>query len=305
MGKIPYQNFMGVAGYDDYSLNEWIPIDACNIRIREVVFHLTALQDTAHLAVRMTPPINGIRYAGCSRYSEADSRRGDPAGALFRSMLLRDYVAMQSCEESCEISGPDSEVGVDKETELVTRLKIRDVDRFATVDSTGHELNRNRLIALMSAIVLEEQPGTTTATDSVTSDGLTTYIEKELGGKHHCGHGALKENHWLDDGVYHMVKLLSKLASARAFGIGGGSKVLTDLGWFLLRLSLHDPVLPLNIEAPSHDDAVKLGLAVLAAVKEFPALDSSTLDKFVQSSLHVHLCMATFGPCVIFYFLIP
>ena len=168
-----------------------------------------------------------------------------------------------------------------------------------------------------------------------------------------------------------MVKPLNKLASARAFEIGGGSKVLTDLveglqepavsvesrlnidkshedleggsfweyveamlnllesltdsdpklqrapvnyegvrvssfgGWFLLRLSLHDPVLLLNIEAPSHDDAVKLGLAVLAAAKEFPALDSSTLDKFVQSSLHVHLCMATFGPCVIFYFLIP
>ncbi|CBI38145.3 unnamed protein product, partial [Vitis vinifera] len=144
-----------------------------------------------------------------------------------------------------------------------------DVDRFATVDSTGHELNRNRLIALMSAIVLEEQPGTTTATDSVTSDGLTTYIEKELEGKHHRFERSYKN------------------------------------GWFLLRLSLHDPVLPLNIEAPSHDDAVKLGLAVLAAAKEFPALDSSTLDKFVQSSLHVHLCMATFGPCVIFYFLIP
>ena len=37
------------------------------------------------------------------------------------------------------------------------------------------------------------------------------------------------KNHWLDDGVYHMVKLLNKLASARVFGIGGGNKVLTDL----------------------------------------------------------------------------
>ncbi|RWW07640.1 hypothetical protein GW17_00028969 [Ensete ventricosum] len=61
-------------------------------------------------------------------------------------------------------------------------------------------------------------------------------------------------------------------------------------GWFLLRLSLHDPVLPLNIEvsnciaiiAPSDEDAVKLGLAVLAAVKEFFALDTLVLDKFVQ-----------------------
>jgi len=31
-----------------------------------------------------------------------------------------------------------------------------DVDRSAAVDSSGHELNRNRLIALMAAIVLEE-----------------------------------------------------------------------------------------------------------------------------------------------------
>ncbi|XP_054813276.1 LOW QUALITY PROTEIN: uncharacterized protein LOC129313907 [Prosopis cineraria] len=255
-----------------------------------------------------------------------------------------------------------------------------DVDRSAAVDSFGREINRNRLIALMSAIVLEEHPGTTIVTDSVTSDGLTSFIEKKLGGKHHrfkrgyknvideairlnsvgeeshlaietSGHGALKENHWLDDGAYLMVKILNKLASARASGRGGGSKVLTDLieglqepafavelrlkinqnhpdlkggsfrdygeavlkhlktqftnadpklqkapvnyegvrvsgygGWFLLRLSLHDPVLPLNIEAPSHDDAVKLGLAVAAAVKEFAGLDTSALDKFAGIS---------------------
>ncbi|PPD81953.1 hypothetical protein GOBAR_DD21110 [Gossypium barbadense] len=78
------------------------------------------------------------------------------------------------------------------------------------------------------------------------------------------GHGDLKENDWLDDGAYLMV---------RVSGFGG---------WFLLRLSLHDPVLPLNIEAPSHEDAVKLGLEVAAAVKEFQALDTSALDKFVQ-----------------------
>ncbi|KAF9599541.1 hypothetical protein IFM89_038807 [Coptis chinensis] len=254
-----------------------------------------------------------------------------------------------------------------------------DVDRSAAVDSTGREFNRNRLIALMCAIVLEEHPGTTIVTDSVTSDGLTTFIEKKLGGKHHrfkrgyknvideairlnsvgeeshlaietSGHGAVKENHWLDDGAYLMVKLLNKLASARAMGTGGGSEVLTHMvegldepavavelrlkidqnhadlkggsfrdygeailkhledkidsepklqkapvnhegvrvsgfgGWFLLRLSLHDPVLPLNIEAKSNEDAVKLGLAVLAAAKDFLALDTSALDKLVQTS---------------------
>ena len=43
-----------------------------------------------------------------------------------------------------------------------------------------------------------------------------------------------------------------------------------------------------HIEALSHGDAVKLELV---AVKEFPALDSSALDKVVQ-----YHCMATFDP---------
>jgi len=211
-----------------------------------------------------------------------------------------------------------------------------DVDRGAAVDHEGRELNRNRLIALIAAIVLQEHPGSTVVTDSITSDGLTRFIEGELGGVHHrfkrgyknvineairlnesgqeswlgietSGHGAMKENYFLDDGAYLVSQLLAELAKARLAG-----KRLTDLianlqepaasqefrlkilepdfqtygnaviqqlhtfvnsqpswsivpnnyegvrvacttpeedGWFLLRLSLHDPVLPLNIES--------------------------------------------------------
>ena len=203
------------------------------------------------------------------------------------------------------------------------------------MDHQGQELNRNRLIALIAAIVLKEHPGSTIVTDSITSEGLTTFIE-ELGGKHHrfkrgyknvitesirlnemgeeswlaietSGHGAMRENYFLDDGAYLVSKLLIELANCKRSG-----KVLTDLiatlkepqesrevrlkikaadfqtygnqviealktfvetqadwtiashnyegvrvicsapqeqGWFLLRLSLHDPVLPLNIES--------------------------------------------------------
>ncbi|MBA0749938.1 hypothetical protein Gogos_003810, partial [Gossypium gossypioides] len=317
---------------------------------------------------------------------------GNGAGGFFAAKVLEPLGAITSGSQFLEPDGmfpnhipnPEDKAAMKAITQAVLDNKANlgiifdtDVDRSAAVDSTGHELNRNRLIALMSAIVLEEHPGTTIVTDSVTSDGLTSFIEKKLGGKHHrfkrgyknvideairlnsigeeshlaietSGHGALKENHWLDDGAYLMVKLLNKLASARASGKGVGSKVLTDLvegleepaiavelrlkinqnhpdlkgrsfrkygeavlqhlgnsiasnpklqkapvnyegvrvsgfgGWFLLRLSLHDPVLPLNIEAPSHEDAVKLGLEVAAAVKEFQALDTSALDKFVQ-----------------------
>lgn len=42
-----------------------------------------------------------------------------------------------------------------------------DCDRAAIVDHTGKEINRNRLIALISAILLDETPGATIVTDSL------------------------------------------------------------------------------------------------------------------------------------------
>lgn len=210
-----------------------------------------------------------------------------------------------------------------------------DVDRAAVVDGNGTEINRNRLVALMSNIVLEDYPDSTVVTDSVTSAGLKTYIQS-LGGVHHrfqrgyknvineckrlndegtvsglaietSGHCALKENYFLDDGAYLIVKVLIKFAMLKKEGKSisdlissleepavseeirlkidqvdfksYGEKVLTDFkefasstqglsletpnhegvrvifdansgnGWCLFRMSLHDPVMPLNIES--------------------------------------------------------
>lgn len=211
-----------------------------------------------------------------------------------------------------------------------------DVDRAAAVDHAGMSLNRNLLIALISAIILEEHPGTTIVTDSITSDGLSNFITKDLNGIHHrfkrgyknvineairlnnegkeswlaietSGHAALKENHFLDDGAFLMTKILIKLARLSLRGENFhdlidkmimpaesqeyrikimtpdfkqyGNKVINELvllvpgisgwqivpdnyegirvscndesgdGWFLLRLSLHDPVMALNVES--------------------------------------------------------
>jgi phosphomannomutase len=198
---------------------------------------------------------------------------GNGAGGFFAAKVLEPLGAITSGSQFLEPDGlfpnhipnPEDKTAMKAITKAVLDNKAdlgiifdTDVDRSAAVDSTGREFNRNRLIALMAAIVLEEHPGTTIVTDSVTSDGLTTFIEKTLGGKHHrfkrgyknvideairlnstgeeshlaietSGHGALKENNWLDDGAYLMVKILNKLASARASGVGGGSKVLTGL----------------------------------------------------------------------------
>ncbi len=206
-----------------------------------------------------------------------------------------------------------------------------DVDRAGAVLADGRELNRNSLIAVLSAILLKEYPGTTIVTDSITSTGLAAFI-REKGGVHHrfrrgyrnvinesirlneagqdsqlaietSGHAAMKENYFLDDGAYVVTRLLIELAKGTKleeliadlrepaeakeyrFDIleedfkACGNRILEDLkafaekkpgweilpdnyegvrvnvdadhgnGWFLLRLSLHDPILPLNIES--------------------------------------------------------
>jgi phosphomannomutase len=236
-----------------------------------------------------------------------------------------------------------------------------DVDRAGAVDKNGAPINRNRFIALMSTIVLEEHPGTVIVTDSVTSTGLKYWIEKKLGGVH-CrfkrgyknvinesvrlngegkeswlametsGHGALKENYFLDDGAYQIAKILIKAAQLHAAGKGGvdglvaglpepaeakefrakikiadfgpygddllkkfeqfvvnepgwsatpnnfeGVHVTVDVahgnGWALLRKSLHDPVLPLNIESEEAGGVAKIAARMQAFLSQFDQLE--------------------------------
>ncbi|MGN1132099.1 MAG: phosphomannomutase/phosphoglucomutase, partial [Ruminococcus sp.] len=213
-----------------------------------------------------------------------------------------------------------------------------DVDRGGAVDSYGKEINRNRLVALASAIALEGKEGGTIVTDSVTSSGLKEFIEDVLGGKHYryrrgyknvidkgielnnqgeycplaietSGHAAMKENYFLDDGAYLCTKIIIKMAQLKKenktidmllenlkepveskeirFKIteedfrACGERIIKSLeeyankeenwivaddnregirvsfdkehgdGWLLLRLSVHDPIMPLNIESDS------------------------------------------------------
>ncbi|TCO08796.1 phosphohexomutase domain-containing protein [Natronoflexus pectinivorans] len=237
-----------------------------------------------------------------------------------------------------------------------------DVDRAALVSHTGSPINRNSLIALISAVVLDEHPKTTIVTDSITSNGLEWFIKEHLKGKHKrymrgyknvineairlnndgepcwlaietSGHAALKENHFMDDGAYLVTKLIIKMAQLRKTGknltslidampipaesaeirIGinspefkeYGEKVIMNLGllagskqgwdiapdnfegvrincdipgqkgWFLLRLSLHDPVIPLNIESEVEGGLIRIKEALMEFFKEYEKLDLS------------------------------
>ncbi|XP_008809830.2 phosphomannomutase/phosphoglucomutase isoform X1 [Phoenix dactylifera] len=125
-----------------------------------------------------------------------------------------------------------------------------DVDRSGVVDSSGTAINGDRLIALMAAIVLREHPGTTVVTDARTSAALTRFITAR--GGHHClyrvgyrnvidkgvhlnrdgvethlmmettGHAALKENHFLDDGAYLVVKIIIEMVRMKLAGLDEG-----------------------------------------------------------------------------------
>ena len=243
-----------------------------------------------------------------------------------------------------------------------------DVDRAGAVLADGSELNRNRIIAMLAVILLREHPGTTIVTDSITSTGLAKFIG-EKGGIHHrfkrgyrnvinesirlnaqgqdsqlaietSGHGALKENYFLDDGAYLVTKLLIELARGKKHGYTlesliaaleepaeskefrmnilledfktYGQQVIDELtayaakqpgwslapsnfegvrvnldekhgdGWFLLRLSLHDPLLPLNIESNIPGGVKQIAKELASFLADYDRLDAAALKAFAE-----------------------
>ena len=248
-----------------------------------------------------------------------------------------------------------------------------DVDRAGAVDKQGEEINRNRLIALISAILLQEKSGTI-VTDSVTSDGLTAFIEAR-GGKH-CrykrgyrnvidkakelnaageysplaietsGHAALMENYFLDDGAYLVTRILVSLAQLAKEGkdIGdliadlpepaeaaevrlgfttlgkqdfknNGNFAIRELqlrvpdlpgmtlaaenfegvrinfdkdhgdGWALVRMSLHEPIMPINFESNSKGGCCVIANELIALLAPYTGdIDLTNLQNYAGTS---------------------
>lgn len=276
---------------------------------------------------------------------------GNGAGGFYASKVLEPLGADTTGSRYLDPDGmfpnhvpnPENEEAMQSICEAVKESKAdlgvifdTDVDRGGAVDSSGNEINRNRLVAVASAIALEGNEGGTVVTDSITSSGLKTFIEEDLNGKHYryrrgyknvinkalelnaqgincplaietSGHAAMRENYFLDDGAYLCTKIIIKMAQLKQQGKEledltatlkepveskeirfkikekdfreYGEKVIADLekyaeaqegwkiaddnregirvyfdkdngdGWFLLRLSVHDPIMPLNIES--------------------------------------------------------
>ncbi|MBO5328471.1 MAG: hypothetical protein J6B04_04790 [Clostridia bacterium] len=264
-----------------------------------------------------------------------------------------DKTAMSAIKKAVIESGAD--LGIIFDT---------DVDRAAVVDKNGEEINRNKLIALISAILLKEKPGTI-VTDSVTSDGLAEFI-KSRGGKHvrfkrgyknvigksvelnaageysplaieTSGHAALKENYFLDDGAYLITRILTSLSNENGESVSAliadlkeakeeceirltfkpdcdfkalGLGVIEDLkvaainmqettlapdnyegvrinfdkdndnGWVLVRMSVHDPIMPINIESDAVGGTYIIAERLYNLIKGYEFLNTEKLKNY-------------------------
>ena len=310
---------------------------------------------------------------------------GNGSGGFFANDVLLPLGADISGSQYLEPDGnfpnhvpnPEDDIAMESISSAVLKSKAdlgiifdTDVDRSAAVSGSGKPIQRNGVIALAAAIGKSSHKGGTVVTDSITSNELNEFLEKNLGLNHlrfkrgyknvinkakemrsedaflaieTSGHAAYSDNHYLDDGAYlacliiveatrlkkegkDILNLISSLKEpceskeyrfkiieekiwqdsvSKSRGITAfsdyadiiieslryfaeesegfsvvspnyeGVRINYDLpisdseenvrGWLLLRKSLHDPVMPMNIES----DKMGGSIMVLSIIKDF------------------------------------
>ncbi len=347
----------------------------------------------------MTPYINGLKATILRELGETDPDAkpfkglkiavdaGNGSGGFFAERLLKPLGADTSGSRYIEPDGrfPNHQPNPENKQAMASIVEAvlasgadfgiifdTDVDRAGAVLPDGDGavlLDRNRLIAMLTAILSRQYGPITVVTDSVTSTGLNEFITN-LGCTHHrfkrgyrnvineakrlnalcknslpaarlaietSGHGAMPENYFLDDGAYIIVKLLVELVrsircgrtlnaliadlkepaestEARLDVISDYTEKFTDIvlahvrkyfeeqsgfsivepnyegvrvnadyehgdGWFLLRRSLHDPLMPCNIESNSIGGVKLLAAALLSALEPFENINVAALTE--------------------------
>lgn len=320
------------------------------------------LRDMVTRALGDGQPLSGLRIAvdagnGAGGFYEA-LLRGLGADTSGSQYLLPDG------NFPAHIPNPEQREAIESIADAVLRAGAdlgvifdADCDRAALVDANGRPIHRNSLIALTAAVLLREMPGITVVTDSVTSAGLDAFIRAAGGHLHRfrrgyrnvideakrlnaegidcplametSGHAALRENFFLDDGMYLVTRLiieatLQARAGKRLTSLvdelaepleseevrmpihaedfrGVGEAVIASImrlpgfivdtenregvrmqrgtpeTWFLLRLSVHDPLLVLNAESDHPGGVAEMLAALKEALIEFPEVDLSNL----------------------------
>ncbi len=328
-----------------------------------------ALTDTIRKGTGLFLPLKGLKIA-------VDAGHG--AGGFFATRVLQPLGADISPSQFLEPDGNFPAHSPNPENkEAMESLKNRvletgadlgvifdaDVDRCGVVAADGTEINRCALIALAAAIILPEHPGATIVTDSVTTEGLRTFIESRGGvqlrfkrgyrnvideAKMLCdsgfdaplaiessGHAAFAEHYFLDDGAYFIAKILIKMSDLRR-----QNRTVTDLisdfamplaeadirlkftcldfrvvadkiierltgisermlkissdnyegvrayiphaaAYFIVRTSVHDPVLPIYIESEKEGGVLSAARFLYSFLRGFRGLDCEPLERFI------------------------
>merc|ERR1711865_109464 len=290
---------------------------------------------------------------------------------------------VQETIQACEKANADLGILLDTDSDRCGLVAPRSYERIKTesTDNQSHNfkptnyeaINGNRLIALMGVIYARKSPHCSIVTDSVTSIGLSKFLEEELALNHirylrgyanviqkaklvnqetdanaevaieTSGHCAVRENGFLDDGTFTALKVLGLLAQERQqektnntrkslldllanleemdevmeFRLKGKDDNLESVirlfdlmaleienhcddkpewsvdrdnlegirvtagtkgGYFLLRKSLHDPVMCLQVEETSKEGAKKLITEPLLRLFETEPSVSKILD---------------------------
>lgn len=350
---------------------EHLPLNAYSAVVRRDCLRLYCdmLSNIVRKGTRLFLPLKGMKIV-------VDAGHG--AGGFFAERVLAPLGADVSDSQFLEPDGnfpahapnPENAEAMDclKRRVLETGADLgvifdADVDRCAVVAADGTEINRCRLIALAAAIVLKDHPGATVVTDSVTTEGLRSFIEGKGGvqkrfkrgyrnvideAKRLCengvdaplaiessGHAAFSEHYFLDDGAYFIAKILVTVSNLRRAGktltdlIDGlhtpleeadirldftnddwratAEKIITRLkgvserllklssdnyegvrayvphadGYFIVRTSVHDPVLPIYIESDKEGGAASIARFLYSFLFGFMGLDCAPLADYV------------------------
>ncbi len=385
---LPYQKnglkfFLPGGGLEGSDIQEILeiaatrPAPAAGVKKGTVTRRSYLAEYSANL-VKMVREATGAEHPLEGKHILVDA--GNGAGGFYADLVLKPLGADTAGSQFLDPDGsfpnhipnPENKDAMRSVCEAVKRhhadfgiIFDTDVDRAGAVGADGEEINRNRLIALISAILLEETPGATIVTDSVTSDGLTAFLRAH-GGVHRrfkrgyknvineakrlngegiysplaietSGHAALKENYFLDDGAYLVTRLLIALAKkgdleclirdlpepaeATEVRLGFragcdfkklGAELLRDLegfakrtagltlapenfegvrinfapeegdGWALVRMSLHEPILPINAESASRGGNRRILATLYGFLKAYPFLNTENLEKIIK-----------------------
>lgn len=354
------------------SAGEKLPAGAHSTVVKRDCLRLycDALTDTIRKGTGLFLPLKGLKIA-------VDAGHG--AGGFFATRVLQPLGADISASQFLEPDGNFPAHSPNPENkEAMESLKNRvletgadlgvifdaDVDRCGLVAADGTEINRCALIALAAAIILPEHPGATIVTDSVTTEGLRTFIESRGGvqlrfkrgyrnvideAKMLCdsgfdaplaiessGHAAFAEHYFLDDGAYFIAKILIKMSDLRRHNStvtdliadykppleeadirlkftcddfrAVANKIIERLtgisermlkissdnyegvrayishasAYFIVRTSVHDPVLPIYIEADKEGGVLSAARFLYSFLRGFRGLDCEPLEAFIS-----------------------